>query len=112
MVRRVGFSEPDKEARRKRGVYKNTANDPPKPQHENDEPQSSRLFTLIFLSVWLIGWSTAIYFVFNVIIRGEGGVFLYVWLIAALIGWCFVVFILFTLIFNKSKDIDPSGGNR
>ncbi|GHA46006.1 hypothetical protein GCM10008927_08950 [Amylibacter ulvae] len=114
MVRRVGFSEPDTEAKKKRGVYRNAANDAVETNSNEIESGTppGRLFSIIFLCLWLTGWSAAIFFVFDTIINGNGGAFLYVWLILALIGWCVAVLKLFTLVFGKHEGANASSDDR
>lgn len=58
-------------------------------------------FPIIFLTVWLTGWSGAIYAVISVILSGERDGGLYLWLGFAIIGWLMAVFFLVMLIRNK-----------
>lgn len=62
---------------------------------------AGRVFAGVFLSVWLIGWSTGIVFAFGALLSEWGtgpSLFLIVWLTFAILGWFFAVGFLFKII--------------
>ncbi len=88
MVRRVGFG--NKEAERRpasRDTGRAGVQDPA-------GGIGARLFTLAFLSVWLIGWTAGIVFAANAVRASEAPFsefFLIFWLLGAGLGWVFAV---------------------
>jgi hypothetical protein len=64
----------------------------------------ARIFGVLFLGVWLIGWTGGIGFATFALFSSDTGfskVFLFIWLSAAVIGWWFAVRTLIRLLKGK-----------
>lgn len=75
-----------------------------------------RIWGIVFLSVWLTGWSFGCYFAIQERLKlsygDEGYIFLTIWLAIAIPGWFFAAWTLFRLLrgdeveFNMDGDAD------
>lgn len=55
---------------------------------------------IVFISIWLVLWSTGMALVGLIILSGEGEPGLWLWWCFALVGWVIAVWFLFMLIFR------------
>ena len=124
MVRRVGFDAPDPEsgkpedaggapsprmslAEKRRLRREGRFKDPLIPRDDSPRGRKRAKWIIIaFLSLWMAGWSYAIYTAFESAFRatGVGFVFMMVWIVAAGLGWSFGALLLFMLLFGKEVD--------
>ncbi len=116
MARKVGFDRPDTEPKksiadsyldefRKKHNHDLSPNTQPMPK----APKRKREWvSIIFMMVWISGWSIGILFALGVLMSGTADAFLLIWLAFAILGWFVAVFVLTALLrgrepFQKSK---------
>lgn len=118
MTRKIGFEKADKKVNKKSiadsyldEFRARTAK--PKPKQPESITKSSprrkrNWVAIIFLCVWLVGWSFGIMFAAAIIASGDAPFFIFIWITAALAGWVIAFFILLGLI--KGKIVGDSDG--
>ena len=93
MVRRVGFGESKDERSDLTSVPQTKPT--PRATKTDAEPMSGpvRVFTILFLGVWLLGWSGGIIFAVIALFTGNdfSKFFLIFWIVLASAGWLFAV---------------------
>ena len=93
MVRRVGFGESKDERSDLTSVPQTKPT--PRATKTDAEPMSGpvRVFTIIFLGVWLLGWSGGIIFAVSALFTDNdfSKFFLIFWIVLASAGWLFAV---------------------
>ncbi|GGA15207.1 hypothetical protein [Neptunicoccus cionae] len=100
MARKVGFSKPDTEAKRSIAdsyldEFRQRHNHELSPDPYGAKQERKRnWFVIVFLTLWLTGWSGGILLVSAILRDGNGDSFLYIWLAAAVLGWGVAVYVL------------------
>jgi hypothetical protein len=100
MVRRVGFEQEDKEA--KKSIAGSHLDDFRKRHNHELSPnplapsvkKRRNWFVILFLFVWLLGWSFGMLMAIGTLLSGPAEPFLVIWIVAASGGWLFVMFAL------------------
>ena len=110
MVRRIGFgnselpediSEKPDDSSAQSTYARLKASPKATPQFQS---LGARIFGVLFLGVWLIGWTAGIGFAAFALFNSDSGfskVFLFIWLSAAIIGWWFAFRTLIRLLKGK-----------
>lgn len=99
MARRIGFNDGSTDTRPQSPSCSEIA--PPK--HAS---AAARWLLISFLTIWLSGWTTGIWFAISGLIESGAedpalAAFLGVWITFALGGWVFVVWVLFRLLAGR-----------
>lgn len=109
MVRRVGFGKSKDERSDLTSVP--LTKPTPRATKTDAEPMSgpARVFTIIFLGVWLLGWSGGIIFAVVALFTGNdfSKFFLIFWIVLASAGWLFAVKALRALLRGESISGAP-----
>lgn len=115
MARKIGFSRPDTEAKNSIAdsyldEFRQRHNHDLKPDPYGAPPKRKRnWFVILFLLLWLTGWSGGMLLVTGIILSGEADLFLLVWLAAASVGWIFAVYVLVQQIKGKPVSKGTNG---
>lgn len=93
MARRVGFGNKKNDGSEEFSaeVLKSRMDAAAEPIDSKPMGAGMRLFMIVFIGVWLIGWTGGIIFATFALFADSGfsKVFMFVWLVAAIIGWTF-----------------------
>jgi hypothetical protein len=111
MVRRVGFGNKDNEESglTTAELIKSRLDSAAEPQDTKPMSGPVRVFTIIFLGVWLLGWSGGIIFAVIALFTGNdfSKFFLIFWIVLASAGWLFAVKALRALLRGESISGAP-----
>ena len=105
MARKVGFDT----GQDRKGIADRVLDDHRAKAREKREVEQARVaarksrpwFAIIFLFVWLCGWTVGIVFVGFVIIGGDAEPFLFVWEALAIAGWLVAFGVFVKLLLNR-----------
>ena len=105
MVRRVGFGSTDDEqtAPSTAEVTNSRLDSGAQPQDTKPISGPVRVFIVIFIGIWLVGWSVGIIFAVIALFMGDdfSKLFLIFWIVLASGGWLFAVKFLIALLRGK-----------
>lgn len=115
MTRKIGFSRTDRE-KKKKSIAESYLDEFRARKSQQTTVKTSSVapgrvrrkrnwVAILFLCVWLIGWSFGIMLAAAILFGGDAPFFIYIWIIAAVIGWIIAFFILLGLI--KGTSVDP-----
>ena len=111
MARKVGFSEPDREKKSTADSYLDEfrARSRAQSAHEASQKRVVRKrqwVPIIFLMVWLAGWSGGILLAFSAIANGASDGGLWVWILVACLAWVGAVLALIWLLKGDLVEVE------
>lgn len=115
MARKIGFSQPDTEAKKSIAdsyldEFRQRHNHGLKPDPNASAPKHKRnWFAIVFLGIWLTAWSCGMLMVSGILLTGNGEPFLFIWLTAASVGWVIAVYVLVQQIKGKPVSKGTNG---